>query len=249
MLLLGAAGAATAEPPPAGGYLAPGALDMVAVLPPAPAPGSPRYQADRRVFRETRALAGGPRWRLAIDDVAVGVPAMLRNFSCAAGVALTPESAPRTAALLTRLQRESRAAVAAPKALYRRQRPFLIDSGPVCQPAEALQSFDYPSGHTTWGWAVALVLAEAAPAQASAILTRGRAYGESRVVCGAHNASAVEAGRTAASALVAALHGAPEFRDDIAAARSELAALRASIPTAAAGQCAAETALIQPAPY
>lgn len=249
MLLFGATTAVAAEAPQASGYLAPGALDMVAVLPPAPAPGSSRYQADRRVFRETRKLAGGPRWRLAIDDVAVGVPAMLHNFSCAAGVALTPERAPRTAALLTRLQRESRAAVEAPKALYRRRRPFLIDSGPVCQPAEALRSFDYPSGHTTWGWAVALVLAEAAPARASAILTRGRAYGESRVVCGAHNASAVEAGRTAASTLVAVLHGAPEFRDDVAAARSELAALQASLPAAGAGQCAAEAALIEPTPY
>jgi acid phosphatase (class A) len=201
------------------------------------------------VFRETRALAGSPRWQLATADVVLTVPAMLANFSCAVGVTLTPANAPRTTALLTRLQGDSRQAVNAPKDLYRRQRPFLIDPGATCQPAESLRSsFDYPSGHTTWGWSIALVLAEAAPAQASAILTRGRSYGESRIVCGAHNASAVEAGRTTASALVARLHGVPEFRNDVAAARSELSALRASRSTLDAAQCAALDALIQPMP-
>ena len=46
------------------------------------------------------------------------------------------------------------------------------------------------------------------------ILVRARAYGESRIVCGVHNLSAVEAGRTNASALVAALHGSPQFRSN-----------------------------------
>lgn len=232
------------------GYLSPGQLDSVRILPQAPVVGSYRYEADRRVFRETRALVGSPRWQLATADVALAVPAMLGNFSCAVGVTLTPDNAPRTVALLTRLQSDSRQAVNVPKDLYRRQRPFLIDRGPTCQPAESLRtSFDYPSGHTTWGWSIALVLAEASPAQASAILARGRSYGESRVICGAHNASAVEAGRTTASALVAALHGLPEFRDDVAAARSELSALRTGGKVPDATQCAALDALIQPTPY
>jgi acid phosphatase (class A) len=245
-LLCGAAAAAEV----AKGYLAPDALDTITILPPAPQPGSYRYDSDRSVFRDTRKLVGSPRWQLATADVDVAVPAMLRNFSCAVGGALSPESAPRTTALLTRLQSDTRAAVAAPKDLYQRRRPFLIDPGATCQPAEKLRdSFDYPSGHTTWGWAIALVLTEAAPQQASAILTRGRAYGESRVVCGAHNASAIEAGRTTASTVVAALHGVPEFRDDVAAARSEIAALRSGSSELDDAQCAAEAGLIRTSPY
>jgi acid phosphatase (class A) len=166
-------------------------------------------------------------------------------------VALTPENAPRTTALLTRLYGDFHDAVVVPKNAYKRQRPFLIDKGPICASREELiKSWDYPSGHTILGWSVALILAEAVPDKASAILARGRAYGESRVVCGAHNASAVTAGRTAAAALVAALHGTPVFRDDVAAARSELAALRAtSAPALDAPTCAAQQALLGPSPY
>ncbi|WP_230772482.1 phosphatase PAP2 family protein [Sphingomonas sp. Leaf4] len=82
--------------------------------------------------------------------------------------------------------------------------------------------FDYPSGHTSWGTSVALVLAELRPDRADAILERGREYGNSRVICGAHSVSAVEAGRQAAAAIVAVLHGSSQFRGDLEAARREL---------------------------
>ena len=49
-----------------------------------------------------------------------------------------------------------------------------------------------------------MILAELEPDRASDILVRARAYGESRVVCGVHNASAVEGGRIIAAAMVAA---------------------------------------------
>jgi acid phosphatase (class A) len=67
------------------------------------------------------------------------------------------------------------------------------------------------------------VLAELRPDHADAILERGREYGHSRVMCGAHSVSAVEAGRQAAAAIVAVLHGSPRFRADLEAARRELA--------------------------
>jgi acid phosphatase (class A) len=110
------------------------------------------------------------------------------------------------------------------------QAPLPDRRGPICvDKTEGLaKSPDYPSGHTTWGWTVGLVLAEADPAHATAILSRARAFGESRLVCGVHNASAIEAGRTNAAALVAALHGSKAFRDDLDAVRDEIAELRKS---------------------
>jgi membrane-associated phospholipid phosphatase len=114
--------------------------------------------------------------------------------------------------------------VNAAKPVWRRKRPFLIDHGPICQPREQVaDSYDYPSGHTSWGTSVALVLAELMPDRATEILARGRAYGDSRYICGAHNISAVEAGRFAAASIVARLHGDPAFRRDLEAARMELA--------------------------
>ncbi|MGY4398372.1 hypothetical protein ACVWZA_003578 [Sphingomonas sp. UYAg733] len=52
-------------------------------------------------------------------------------------------------------------------------------------------------------------------------MARGRAYGESRIVCGVHNACAVEAGRTTALSTVAAKHGQAGFMADVAMARPQ----------------------------
>ncbi|HEX7760667.1 MAG TPA: phosphatase PAP2 family protein, partial [Caulobacteraceae bacterium] len=193
-----------------GAYLsADKAPDTAAILPAAPAVNSPRGVADRAIFKATRALKGTPRWTLAQNDVSESTSSMLADFSCATGAKLTEASAPKIAALLSRLRYDAVTAVNKPKYLYRRQRPYLIDKGDICVAKDALlaASPDYPSGHTTWGWTVGLVLAELAPDRAAPVLVRARAYGESRVVCGVHNASAIEAARTNASALVATLHG------------------------------------------
>ena len=81
------------------------------------------------------------------------------------------------------------------------------------------------------------------PDRATPILARARAYGESRAVCGVHSASAVEAGRTNGSVLVAALHASAEFRTDMEQAKAELQALQASAKAVTA-DCTSEAALI-----
>ena len=87
----------------------------------------------------------------------------------------------------------------------------------------------------------------AAPDRDEPILARARAFGESRVVCGVHNASAVEAGRLLAAAIVARRAADADLAADLVRARAELAALRAAGGGPAA-RCAAETALL-PTPY
>ncbi|MDF2385806.1 phosphatase PAP2 family protein [Nostoc ellipsosporum NOK] len=227
------------------GYLAPGALDILAILPPAPVKGDPRYEADRRIFRETRALVGTPRWDLATGDVPTGQADLMRDFSCALGVTMTPENAPRTEALVARARIDTGRGTNVAKGYYKRSRPFLIDKGAICQPAkDVLDSYDYPSGHTTLGWTWAMLLAELAPDRATQLLARGRAYGESRIVCGVHNASAVEGGRLSATATLAALSSSPQFQADFAAARAELAALRGTGAAPDAGMCAREASLV-----
>lgn len=211
------------------GYLKSDTFDVLAVLPPAPKPTDPRGIADRAIFKATRALQGSPRWALATNDVKLAPADLFRDFSCAMGVTLTPEIAPRTANLIRRATFDTARQTGIAKTFYKRQRPFLIDQGPICQPAaEVADSYDYPSGHTTAGWTVATLLAEIAPDRATALLARGRAFGESRVVCGVHNASAVEAGRLSASSTLTAMQGDPAFAADLAAARQEIAAFRQS---------------------
>ncbi|MCU6455552.1 phosphatase PAP2 family protein [Sphingomonas sp. A2-49] len=216
-----------AAPASAQRYLSGPGIALRDVLPPAPVAGSPEDAADRATFRATRRFAGTPRWQQAIADTDERVPAILADFTPAAGRTLSTEATPALARLLTRMRGDVASAVRAVKPGYGRRRPFLADPGPICQPREPLAAdFDYPSGHTSWGTAASLVLAELMPDRAGPLLARGRDYGESRIVCGAHNASAVMAGRQAAAAVVARLHGDPAFRRDLATAREELDPLR-----------------------
>ena len=77
------------------------------------------------------------------------------------------------------------------------------------------------------GWAWALILVELAPDKAGPLLEAGKEMGESRVICGMHYPSDVEAGRDLAAAMVARMRANPEFRADMEKARREVARLSA----------------------
>jgi acid phosphatase (class A) len=212
-------------------------------LPPPPAAGSPLAAADAAIFEQTRKLENGPRWQLAVNDDRQDLKGLLTDFGCSLGLDLSAVDAPAVTRVLVRSSADLFPLVGAAKDAYKRPRPFVEQQGPICvMPSEELSaSPSYPSGHTAAGWLIALLLAEIDPAHADAIVQRGRAYGESRVVCGVHYYSDIEAGRMTASALVAALHGTPEFETDIASARAEFFSLHGRAQPAAAA-CESERA-------
>jgi acid phosphatase (class A) len=251
MAIAAAASVPASSAEKATGYLAPHEFDVTSVLEPAPRPGDPRYDTDRNIFRATRKLVGSDRWQLATSDADYTVPALLHDYSCAVGVDLTPERAPKLVALMQRAGADTGGETSHAKDVFERQRPFMIDHGPVCQPTAELydqkhgrMSYDYPSGHTTWGWTWAIVLTSIAPDRAQQILERGRAYGDSRFICGAHNESAVEAGIESASATMALVSTKPAYQTDLNAARTEITGLRNGGAPPAQG-CEAEAALLR----
>lgn len=225
-------------------------LQTAELLPAAPRAGSPRYEADRQVFLATRSLEGTPRWTLAQQDVDYATPRLLANFSCAMGTPLDATRLPRLAALVDATSTAADVSTGPAKKANQRQRPFLIDKGATCQSTEKLaNSFDYPSGHATRGWAVGLVLAELAPDRASDLLLRSRAFADSRVVCGVHNLSAIDAGAMNGASVVAVLHADASFQASLADAKRELDAWRRANPVTTDTKCAAEKALIEATPY
>jgi acid phosphatase (class A) len=130
------------------------------------------------------------------------------------------------------------------KRKFQRPRPFMVNKKPTCAPAmEAVLRKDgsYPSGHSAIGFGWGLILAELLPDRANQIVARGRAFGDSRRVCNAHWLSDIEEGRIVASAMVARLHADPKFREDLEAARAELAVPGHTQPTR---NCAAEAAAL-----
>ena len=213
------------------GYLQPNQLpDGVALLPPPPAPGSAAAAADEEAYRLTRRLKDTPRWALAARDAELRFPGATEHFSCALGIAISAEATPHLNMLLRRVRMDSSRANDKPKDHYKRPRPFMVAKEPSCTPSgDAKAKPDsYPSGHASIGWAWALTLAEVAPDRADAILARGVAYGQSRVVCGVHYRSDVDAGRVVGAATVSRLHADPVYTAQVAAARKEVEAARAA---------------------
>ena len=236
-------GITVSRPPVVSGYLKPEQRpDHTVFLPPPPAPESVLGTADMAVYRATRALEGSARWRLAAHDADIAQRDLFADFKCSLGVDLGAVQAPAATRLLTRASADLFPLIGASKEYYKRPRPYLVEKAPLCiVPSEELtRGGAYPSGHAAAGWLYALLLAEVAPDHTAAILGRGRAFGESRVVCGVHYLSDIEGGRTLATALVAALNGSAEFAADLTAARSELGALRANGARGDAAGCANE---------
>jgi len=236
-----AAGCATVAPPPTelpevrpgyvAGYLQPAELpDGLALLPPPPAAGSAAVAADEEAYRATRKLKDTPRWTLAAKDAELRFPQATEVFSCALGMAISAEKTPHLNMLLRRVRMDSSRANDKPKDNYKRPRPFMVTKEPSCTPKEEarMKPDSYPSGHASIGWAWALTVAEVAPDRADAILARGYAYGQSRVVCGVHYPSDVEAGRVIGAATVSRLHANPVFQAQVAEARKEVEAARAA---------------------
>ena len=69
-----------------------------------------------------------------------------------------------------------------------------------------VDSPSFPSGHTTYGYTGALLLALLTPERYREMIARGAEYGDDRIIVGAHYAMDVIAGRTLATYDVAHLH-------------------------------------------
>ena len=213
------------------GYLPRGAApNSLTLLPPPPEPGSTAQARDDAAAKAAVARAGGPRWMQATQDADLRFPAVAETFSCAVGVRITEADTPHLYTLLRRSLVDVGLSTYPTKIKYQRVRPFTVDGAPTCTPDEEAalrKDGSYPSGHSAVGWGWALILTEAAPDRADAVLARGRAFGQSRVECNVHWLSDTEEGRVMAAGVIARLHDDAAFRDDLAAARTEIDAARA----------------------
>lgn len=212
------------------GYLSVAATGAaLAELPPPPAAGSPVDKADRRAFLDSRALEDTPRWTAAQADAELDPELARAMFDCALGARLSGTPTPALTRLFARTLADTIEAWTPAKARWFRTRPYLEAQGPVCvrTSPEVDQSSAYPSGHAAAGWLWARILADLAPDRAEALLAQGRRIGDSRVVCGLHHPSDVEAGRRLGDALYERLAADPAFQADLQAARAEVATARA----------------------
>ena len=198
--------------------------DLIKCLPAPPAFDSPEFAYDMMRFSwGKQQRLNEERAEIAKRDAVWSYEALLAEFDIPFGLHMSPEDTPEIWKLLVTSLTTTDAMRVAPKAYYHRQRPFerFQDKMLTDEEAELTGEGSYPSGHTMRGWTAALLLAEVNPAAADTIFARGWMYSESRVIVGAHWQSDVDASRVAASIAYGALHGSPEFLEQMAKAQEE----------------------------
>jgi acid phosphatase (class A) len=138
------------------------------------------------------------------------------------GSSFTPDNLPVLAKLSAAIHAEEGVASGPLKTGFARPRPYQADTTlhPVCKVTTEPNS--YPSGHTLSGYMLAFTLIEIAPEKKEAILERADDYAHNRLVCGVHYPSDLEASRQIAAALFGSMSMNPAFRNEVAAARTEL---------------------------
>jgi len=214
------------------GYLTQRELpDSVALLTPPPQPGSAAMGRDEEARDAALQLRGSARYALAVSDASREQADTAAAFQCALGTEINETRTPALYRLLAKVRLDVRAAAYPAKSYYKRPRPFVMYKGNACYAPDdenVRNDGAYPSARGAVGWAYAMVLAEINPARASELTQRARDFGESRVVCDEEWISDVDAGRTLADATVRHIRDKPAFRDDLDAARKEIAAAFAS---------------------
>jgi acid phosphatase (class A) len=206
------------------GYLAGREVDYRTFLSGPPAVDSLWDRADQRLIEAYQAVDDG-RWQTADLDQNELYP----RFAEAFGRPIDKKTAPALITLLDRAIVDAEATASAAKDRFHRPRPFqrlqlqrVCDkSSPPKPEAHPTHGSSYPSGHSTRGWMVAMILARVAPDRSEALMARAQEYEESRLVCGMHFPSDVEAGHEVALAVIAHLDASNEFQADLNKARKE----------------------------
>jgi acid phosphatase (class A) len=199
-------------------YIEPASLHLDLILSPPPARDSAttaaeltelhRIEASRTAVQVTQAKADDQE-----EDIFV--------FGTVLGPGFTAEALPITASLSTHVRKDESAASGPLKDIYRRPRPYQVDSTlhPVC--ALNAEPTSYPSGHSLSGYLLAFTLVQLVPEKRQQILDRADQYVHNRLICGVHYASDIEASRRVAYAIFGSLAASPNFQRDLAAAREE----------------------------
>jgi acid phosphatase (class A) len=214
------AGAAVACVPARDGAVDVCPLDLRRILPPPPANDSAETRAELDELLRIQAQRTPQQAARARADARVS----WQQFAEALGSSptqLAPGRLPEVDALFRSVTSAESAWVGPGKDAFARPRPYWLE--PRLEPLlDRTRQAAYPSGHSTWAYATALVLADMVPERRAALLARAQEYAHDRVVAGMHFPSDVEAGRLTGTVLAAQLFLSAHFQSAEATAALEL---------------------------
>ena len=140
------------------------------------------------------------------------------------GITLSRRTTPEIIRLCERAASDANKANSTIKDEYQRTRPFVTFEEPSLNPdndASKGESYSYPSGHATRGYAFALALCTVVPEHTSEIMLRAQYYALNRVVCGHHWKSDIDASLLLSSAMFANIVCTDEYQQQLVKAREE----------------------------
>ena len=200
------------------------------ILPAPPDGASITFLNDQARYNWGKTMRNTERGAQAVTDARVEGNGVPEAFSEAFGIEIDETTTPEIHRLIVGMREDAGdLGTREAKNYYNRTRPFCFYEEETCNPEqqeELSTNGSYPSGHTSIGWATALVLAEINPDRQNEILKRGFDMGESRVICGYHFQSDVDAGRLTGAMTVARLHADPAFQTQLEKAKNEFRKLK-----------------------
>ena len=198
--------------------------DAIKYLPEPPAIESVSFSYDLNQHIINSRKRSTSEGKTAVADVDVSADYMVKIFSNAFGKTISRTETPHIYNLISRVHKTGSPAYNSAKQKYMRTRPYvLLNEKTSYAPDEesGKTNGSYPSGHSSEGWLVAMVLAEINSDKTEDILARAYQYGQSRVITGYHWQSDVDAGRLVASTVYAHLHACDEFMTMMEQAKKE----------------------------
>ncbi len=213
---------ASASPKQAGGYYLTGAEKPFATFPPAPRLNSESDHTDLLITLAAQGTRNSDQVQEAWADRSFAeAQKALDHLVDPAFETTYPENS-AVSALLKRASGDGAMVLFALKKRNQRPRPYVQHPGLVV-PLFTVSDFSYPSGHSAGSQLRARLLAELFPNRAADVLQKAKVIADSRVVAGVHYESDIEAGLSLGDLVFAELNENPKFRQDLAAAKAQIA--------------------------
>lgn len=202
-------------------FVTPQQAQLTQFLPQAPADGSETQKSE---LAELHAIETGRTPEQAKKADADSSDETVFLFRDVFGPNFTPEKLPQLAAFGKAVRDDGELSTKDAKDYFHRKRPYNADATlkPVCKTTTKDNS--YPSGHAMSSWLQGLMLIDLFPERRAEILARAADYARSRLLCGVHYPSDLEASKLASYALHGAMLMSSTYQKALEPVRAEIAA-------------------------
>lgn len=202
-------------------YITASDVDFPGLLPPPPTETSPEGKRDLQTLLDLQKNMTPERMAAIRRDLDQSVYTVAGSVL---GSKFTKENFPLAGEFFAKVVKDAGVGVGPIKQKYKKLRPFQY-SKEIKTPediAKAAGGPTYPSGHSSTGALIPLVLGMMVPEKREALYERGWEYGVNRMTSGAAYPSDFEGGHIAASLAVHEMMKNPAFRADYEAVKAEV---------------------------